>query len=177
MSLPHEPAPPTPPATAPLPASADMYLQQHAGLKREHSASAIRFHIDAEDSAPPVLGETDGSDHSVAEVRVDVPGEEVAHEVPSLKSAPSMSQSRTLRSQSSFLAVEDNVRTVLVWQDLTVSAPIRNSENRKVLLNNVSGAMTGGLWAIMGPSGCGQQTAPTYLHATHGDGVCVRSAC
>jgi ABC-type transport system involved in cytochrome bd biosynthesis fused ATPase/permease subunit len=75
-----------------------------------------------------------------------------------LKEVPSISDLRTLRQSTSFLADEDNVRTVLVWQNLTVTTPIRGSNERKVLLDSVSGSMTGGMWAVMGPSGCGKST-------------------
>ena len=60
--------------------------------------------------------------------------------------------------------LSDRVTTVLVWQNLTVcSREDKNTElvrkirscnryvpKRKTLLNNVSGAITGGLWAVMG---------------------------
>ena len=48
-----------------------------------------------------------------------------------------------MHRQTSFLEHEDNIRTVLVWQNLTVSSPMRGSNTRKVLLDNVSGSMTG----------------------------------
>jgi hypothetical protein len=60
--------------------------------------------------------------------------------------------------------MSDRVSTILVWQNLTVSARedkrkeffqrIKSSKNfvpkRKDLLHNLSGAITGGLWAVMG---------------------------
>jgi hypothetical protein len=60
--------------------------------------------------------------------------------------------------------MSDRVSTILVWQHLTVSTRedkqkeilqhIKSSKNfvpkRKCLLHNVSGAITGGLWAVMG---------------------------
>ncbi|CAF2733376.1 unnamed protein product [Rotaria sp. Silwood2] len=65
----------------------------------------------------------------------------------------------------------DRVSTILVWQNLIVSAReakkfqfIRHSISKnfqpktKRLLHNVSGAITGGLWAVMGPSGSGKST-------------------
>ncbi|CAF4657204.1 unnamed protein product, partial [Rotaria sp. Silwood2] len=65
----------------------------------------------------------------------------------------------------------DRVSTILVWQNLIVSAReakklqfIRRSISKnfqpktKRLLHNVSGAITGGLWAVMGPSGSGKST-------------------
>ena len=48
-----------------------------------------------------------------------------------------------LRRTTSFLEHDENVRTVLVWQDLTVTSPQRGSNTPKVLLDHVSGSMTG----------------------------------
>ena len=45
---------------------------------------------------------------------------------------------------------------VLTWKDLTVTAQIKNSKEPKVLINGVNGSITGGMWAIMGPSGSGK---------------------
>ncbi|CAF1467821.1 unnamed protein product [Adineta steineri] len=66
----------------------------------------------------------------------------------------------------------DRVSTILVWEHLTVcTRESRHKElfgrlksyknyvpKRKCLLNNVSGAIAGGLWAVMGPSGSGKST-------------------
>uniref|UniRef100_A0A914P039 ABC transporter domain-containing protein n=1 Tax=Panagrolaimus davidi TaxID=227884 RepID=A0A914P039_9BILA len=66
----------------------------------------------------------------------------------------------------------DRVSTVLVWKHLVVSTGEdkdkmvfnkikscgRYTHKPKILLNNVSGAITGGLWAVMGPSGSGKST-------------------
>ncbi|CAF4193784.1 unnamed protein product, partial [Adineta steineri] len=66
----------------------------------------------------------------------------------------------------------DRVSTILVWERLTVlSREDKTTEffrkvrscnryvpKRKCSLNNVSGAITGGLWAVMGPSGSGKST-------------------
>jgi hypothetical protein len=60
--------------------------------------------------------------------------------------------------------LSDRVTTILVWQNLIVSSredrhkeifkKLKSCNNyvskRKCLLNNVSGAITGGLWAVMG---------------------------
>jgi hypothetical protein len=43
----------------------------------------------------------------------------------------------------------DNAPAVLTFSNLTVT---KRGGNKKKLLNNVSGSMTGGLWAIMGGS-------------------------
>ena len=62
--------------------------------------------------------------------------------------------------------LSDRVSTILVWKDLTVQArPNKRKEffariksykdfvpTRKYLLNNTSGAIAGGLWAVMGKS-------------------------
>jgi hypothetical protein len=62
--------------------------------------------------------------------------------------------------------MSDRVSTILVWKNLTVSTRedkkteflqhIKSSKNfvpkRKSLLHNVSGAITGGLWAVIGTS-------------------------
>jgi len=69
--------------------------------------------------------------------------------------------------QSSLLdPMSDRVSTILVWQNITVSTRedkhkeflqhIKSSKNfvpkRKCLLHNVSGAITGGIWAVIGKS-------------------------
>lgn len=70
------------------------------------------------------------------------------------------------RQTSSTDPASDRVSTVLVWQNLTVSTREnkrkeflqrwQSSKNfvpkRKDLLHNLSGAITGGLWAVMGKS-------------------------
>ena len=48
-----------------------------------------------------------------------------------------------------------NAPVVLVWKDLTVRT---RTATPKVLLNNISGQITGGFWAIMGASGSGKTT-------------------
>ncbi|CAF1013506.1 unnamed protein product, partial [Adineta ricciae] len=68
--------------------------------------------------------------------------------------------------------MSDRVSTILVWQNLIVSTRedkksqllqrMKLSKNaapkKKVLLHNISGAITGGLWAVMGASGSGKST-------------------
>jgi ATP-binding cassette subfamily G (WHITE) protein 2 len=49
---------------------------------------------------------------------------------------------------------------VLTWKDLTVST---KTTPPKVLLNNVTGSITGGFWAIMGASGGGKTTLLSTL--------------
>lgn len=48
-----------------------------------------------------------------------------------------------------------NAPVVLVWKDLSV---LTKTKPPKVLLNNISGQITGGFWAIMGSSGGGKTT-------------------
>ena len=80
----------------------------------------------------------------------------------------------TKERQASVLdPMSDRVSTILVWQNLIVSTrgdkknkfhlpDIKRSKGSgptsKVLLHNLSGAITGGLWAVMGPSGSGKST-------------------
>ncbi|CAF0758276.1 unnamed protein product [Adineta ricciae] len=68
--------------------------------------------------------------------------------------------------------MSDRVSTILVWQNLTVQARenkrkeffkrMKSYKNfvpkRKCLLNNINGAIAGGLWAVIGPSGSGKST-------------------
>lgn len=51
-----------------------------------------------------------------------------------------------------------NAPTVLTFSNLKVTTRQANVDARKVLLNNISGSITGGLWAIMGSSGSGKTT-------------------
>ncbi|CAF3785379.1 unnamed protein product [Rotaria socialis] len=78
----------------------------------------------------------------------------------------------TFERQSSILdPMSDRVSTILVWKNLVVFTRedkkklffkrclSKNAEPKsKHLLHNVSGAITGGLWAVMGPSGSGKST-------------------
>jgi len=50
---------------------------------------------------------------------------------------------------------------VLVWKDLDVK--VKKHGKEKVLLNKISGAITGGFWAIMGASGGGKTTLLSTL--------------
>ena len=55
----------------------------------------------------------------------------------------------------------ENAPTVRAWDNLTVSTKV-NGES-KTLLNNISGTITGGFWAIMGASGGGKTTLLSTL--------------
>eukprot|EP01034_Spumella_vulgaris_P013394 gene13394-17088_t len=48
-----------------------------------------------------------------------------------------------------------NAPAVLTFSNIVVT---KRGGNKKKLLNNVSGSITGGLWAIMGSSGSGKTT-------------------
>ena len=59
------------------------------------------------------------------------------------------------RSFSFSAMAPPNAPVVLVWKDLSV---ISKTKPPKVLINNISGQITGGFWAIMGSSGSGKTT-------------------
>ena len=44
---------------------------------------------------------------------------------------------------------------VITWDDVTVTTNMKGSEPM-TLINHIGGTITGGLWAIMGPSGSGK---------------------
>ena len=46
--------------------------------------------------------------------------------------------------------VPDNAPTIVTWENMIVST---KTNPKKILLNNVTGQITGGFWAIMGSSG------------------------
>ena len=55
-----------------------------------------------------------------------------------------------------------NAPTILVWDHLTVTTQIKGG-GTKTLIDDISGAITGGFWAIMGPSGGGKTTLLSTL--------------
>ena len=57
-------------------------------------------------------------------------------------------------------AAPDNSPTMLTFTGLSVST---KSSPKKVLLNNINGSITGGLWGIMGASGSGKTTLLSAL--------------
>jgi len=59
------------------------------------------------------------------------------------------------RSFSFSAMAPTNAPVVLVWKDLSV---LTKTKPPKILLNNISGQITGGFWAIMGSSGGGKTT-------------------
>jgi ABC-type molybdenum transport system ATPase subunit/photorepair protein PhrA len=54
--------------------------------------------------------------------------------------------------------IPSDAPAVLSWKELVVSTKVSKSKVQKQLLNNLSGCITGGLWAIMGSSGSGKTT-------------------
>ena len=54
----------------------------------------------------------------------------------------------------------DNAPTILTWSDLTVET---RHDPPKILINNISGTISGGFWAIMGASGGGKTTLLSTL--------------
>jgi len=69
--------------------------------------------------------------------------------------SPEDGESRKERVVSISAEVPHNAPAVLVWKDLTVST---RTNPPKVLLDGISGQITGGFWAIMGGSGSGKTT-------------------
>ena len=67
-----------------------------------------------------------------------------------------------LRSRSMTFSpkVPENSPIILSWSNMTVST---KKEPKKVLLDNISGSVTGGFWAIMGASGGGKTTLLSTL--------------
>jgi ABC-type multidrug transport system fused ATPase/permease subunit len=55
----------------------------------------------------------------------------------------------------------DNAPSILSFKNITVS--VGKEPTKKILLNNISGSITGGFWAIMGASGGGKTTLLSTL--------------
>ena len=68
----------------------------------------------------------------------------------------------TLRSRSMTFSphIPENTPIILSWSNMTVST---RKEPKKILLDNISGSITGGFWAIMGASGGGKTTLLSTL--------------
>ena len=56
--------------------------------------------------------------------------------------------------------IQENAPIILSWSNMTVTT---KKEPRKTLLDNISGSITGGFWAIMGASGGGKTTLLSTL--------------
>ena len=67
------------------------------------------------------------------------------------------------KSYSFSPSIPPNSPVVLSWQNLTVAT---TTATPKVLLDNISGSITGGFWAIMGASGGGDHRSNTYYSLT-----------
>lgn len=64
------------------------------------------------------------------------------------------------RSMTFSALVQENAPIILSWTNMTVTT---KKEPKKVLLDNISGSITGGFWAIMGASGGGKTTLLSTL--------------
>ncbi|CAF0924139.1 unnamed protein product [Adineta steineri] len=139
-------------------------------LSRTASAGANTF---------PVIYELPIDDIKISTADIPYP----SPTIPYPSSAPPTIRHQKLNRRSTILesferqlslpdSISDRASTILVWQNLTVSTRedrrkeffqrLKSSKNfvpqRKVLLHNISGAITGGLWAVMGASGSGKST-------------------
>jgi ABC-type molybdenum transport system ATPase subunit/photorepair protein PhrA len=56
--------------------------------------------------------------------------------------------------------IQENAPIILSWSNMTVTT---RKEPKKTLLDNISGSITGGFWAIMGASGGGKTTLLSTL--------------
>lgn len=65
-----------------------------------------------------------------------------------------------LRSMTFSPLVPENTPIILSWSNMTVST---KKDPKKILLDNISGSITGGFWAIMGASGGGKTTLLSTL--------------
>ncbi len=71
------------------------------------------------------------------------------------------SDAPTFNKQFSFSASSpENAPTILSWSDVTVET---KTDPKKVLIDNISGTISGGFWAIMGSSGGGKTTLLSTL--------------
>ncbi|CAF3762149.1 unnamed protein product [Adineta steineri] len=139
-------------------------------LSRTASAGANAF---------PVIYELPTDDIKISTADIPYP----SPTIPYPSSAPPTIRHQKLNRRSTILesferqlslpdSISDRASTILVWQNLTVSTRedrrkeffqrLKSSKNfvpqRKALLHNISGAITGGLWAVMGASGSGKST-------------------
>ncbi len=73
------------------------------------------------------------------------------------KVRPNIAPTKTLEDMSTFVDTEAPI--ILSWTDLCVTA----KSKRGFLLNNISGFITEGLWAVMGSSGSGKTTLLSAL--------------
>jgi ATP-binding cassette, subfamily G (WHITE), member 2 len=65
----------------------------------------------------------------------------------------------TMRSNVGYEPITPpNSPVIITWENLTVTTIPKRGQEPKKLLNNLSGTISGGLWAIMGGSGSGKTT-------------------
>jgi hypothetical protein len=136
-----------------------MEMQRIHDMQSSPAESHVRFHVDDHDEgapgaapaaaparpsvsfkAPEDNNKKEGASSSAYTKSSSVAPRSSLADVDEFESA---GQDGLLRRHTSFLEHDDNVRTVLVWQDLTVTSPQRGSNKPKVLLDHVSGSMTG----------------------------------
>ena len=77
-------------------------------------------------------------------------------------SAKDIVENPALRSRSMTFSphIPENSPIILSWSNMSVTT---KKEPRKILLDNISGSITGGFWAIMGASGGGKTTLLSTL--------------
>lgn len=127
-------------------------------IQRDPSASAGSFPVIYE--VPSDAADTSKGDPSY----VPPPSASSANFFPNKRRSTTGSASGYERQMSILDPMSDRVSTILVWQNLVVSTreqskkrylkrlgcPVNYEPTTKELLHNVSGAITGGLWAVMG---------------------------
>lgn len=76
------------------------------------------------------------------------------------RSSSSISASGRNRAVTFSPAAPNNSPTILTFTNISVTT---KTSNKKILLDNISGSITGGFWAIMGASGGGKTTLLSTL--------------
>ena len=77
---------------------------------------------------------------------------------PTMMSLPSTGEKLAVSiNEKEFVTTPNpNAPVVISWKDVVVTTKLSGTGEEMVLINNISGSITGGLWAIMGPSGSGK---------------------
>jgi ATP-binding cassette subfamily G (WHITE) protein 2 len=122
--------------------------------------------MDLEVSTSPTIKAADQSRDSKYDILI-VPTIEAAMKSYRAQRKPSLSRNISFSASS-----PDNAPTILSWSEVTVET---KTEPKKVLLDNISGTISGGFWAIMGASGGGKTTLLSTLSLridTHKMSVC-----
>ncbi|UJR27353.1 hypothetical protein I4U23_008645 [Adineta vaga] len=162
----------------------DVFNNENRGYQRsnsDHELHTLKKESNEQLKRLPRSTSVSGAQISVIyEVPSDVNSDEITFAPPPPAASAGYSHNQQRRStgtgpherQLSILdPMSDRVSTILVWQNLIVSTRISRRQvfihklkskgpppTSKRLLHNVSGAITGGLWAVMGPSGSGKST-------------------